>query len=113
METELYTKFKKARKDGRKISFKWIICYAKAIYRQIYPQRILPLKGAPHKKVYFSFKFSSSWYNGFRRRYNISLRASTKRAQKSLDDLFPVIQNWLQYNRQLTVVRPDSICGIP
>jgi hypothetical protein len=57
--------------------------------------------------------FSSGWYNGFKRRYNISLRSGTKRAQKSPDELFPVIQNWLQYNRRLTVVRPDSLCGIP
>ena len=41
MEEELYAKFKKVYKDGRKISFKWIIRHAKAIYARIYPHRVL------------------------------------------------------------------------
>ena len=60
METELYAEFKQAWKDERKISFKWIIRHARAIYGRIYPNRILPIKGAPYKKIYFGFKFSSS-----------------------------------------------------
>ena len=32
MEIELNTKFEKAREQGRKISYKWILCYAKEIY---------------------------------------------------------------------------------
>jgi hypothetical protein len=111
MEAELYNEFEKARDQCRKISFKWILRYARAIYGRLHPKQVSQREG--HKKTYFGFRFSSGQYNGFRGRYNISLHCGTKRAQKSLEGLLLVIQNWLQFNRRLMVVQEDSICGIP
>lgn len=56
-------------------------------------------------------KWSDAWFQGFRRRFNISLRCKTKRAQKSLEDPRRTIQNWLQFNRRNTVVLEGSDCG--
>jgi hypothetical protein len=36
----------------------------------------------------------------------------TKRAQKAPEELYPVIQKWLQFNRRNTVILPGSDCGI-
>jgi hypothetical protein len=65
------------------------------------------------KRSYLGFRFSTGWYAGFRRRYGISLRCGTKRAQKSPEQLAPVLQSWLQYNRRmLTIIEGKSITGI-
>jgi hypothetical protein len=112
LEDELDAEFDTARKKGRKVSKKWILRHARAIYARLYPHRVVTPENT-HKKVFLGFKFSTGWYNGFRKRKNISLRCGTKRAQKSPEELFPVIQNWLQFNRRLMVIRFDSICGIP
>jgi hypothetical protein len=111
MEGELYKEFEKARKDGRKVSYKWILRHAKNIYARLHPKRVIQHKGC--LKTYLGFRFSSGWYRGFVRRYNISLRSGTKRAQKSPEELFPVIQNWLQFNRRLMVIIEGSVSGIP
>jgi hypothetical protein len=58
MEKELNNKFEKAKEEGRKISYKWILCYTKKIYRQLYPKRVIHYKG--YIKTYIGFKFSSS-----------------------------------------------------
>jgi hypothetical protein len=97
MESQLNTEFEKAREQGRKISYKWILRHARAIYSQLHPDRVIQRKG--NKKTYLGFRFSNGWYRGFRKRYYISLRCGTKRAQKSPKELLPVIQNWLQFNR--------------
>jgi hypothetical protein len=80
LKDELDIEFNKARKKGRKVSKKWIIRHARAIYARLYPHRVVALEGAPNKKAYLGFRFSIGWYNGFKRRKNISLRCSTKRA---------------------------------
>lgn len=112
MERRLNARFEEAREQGRKISYKWMLRHAKQIYGELYPHRMLTHENG--KKSYLNFMFSNGWYNGFRRRYSISLRCSTKRAQKSPEQLEPVLQNWIQYNRRmLTIVEGKSIIGIP
>jgi Tc5 transposase DNA-binding domain len=110
MESQLNAEFEKARSIGRKVSYKWVLRHARKIYSELHPQRVIQQEG--YKKMYLGFQFSSGWFRGFKRRYNISLRASTKRAQKSPNELLSVIQNWLQFNRRMMVVRVDSDCGI-
>jgi hypothetical protein len=59
MEMELNTEFEKAREQGRKISYKWILRHAKEIYGRIDPHRVIQRDG--YKKAYLGFKFSSGW----------------------------------------------------
>jgi hypothetical protein len=90
-----------------------MIRHAKNIYEQLHPDRVLQDEGG-RKKIYLGFRFSSGWYNGFRGRYSISLRCLTKRAQKSPEQLKPILQNWIQFNRRMLVIREGtSIIGIP
>jgi hypothetical protein len=109
MEIELNRRFEQARAQGRKVSFKWILRHAREIYGEIHPDRVV--YDETGKKRYLGFRWSPGWYRGFRRRYHISLRCGTKRAQKAPEDLRPVIQSWLQYNRRMTVITVHSDCG--
>jgi hypothetical protein len=82
------------------------------IYEELYPERVITHDFG--KKTYLGFRFSSGWYTGFRKRYAISLRVGTKRAQKSPEELEPTIRNWIQFNRRMmVVVEGKSIVGIP
>jgi hypothetical protein len=86
--------------------------YTKQIYEELYPHRMLIYENG--KKSYLDFMFSNGWYNSFRRRYSISLRCSTKRAQKSPEQLKPVLRNWIQYNRRMLIIMEGkSLIGIP
>jgi hypothetical protein len=112
LERILNTRFERAREQGRKISYKWMIRHAKKIYEELYPTRVIVSDTG--RRSYLGFRFSSGWYTGFRRRYGISLRCGTKRAQKSPEQLTPVLQSWLQYNRRmLTIIEGKSVTGIP
>jgi Tc5 transposase DNA-binding domain len=112
LERLLNGRFEKARDQGRKISYKWMLRHAKKIYEELQRDRIIVYKTG--KRSSFVFRFSAGWYNSFRRRYCISLRCSTKRAQKSLEQLESVLQNWIQYNRRmLAIIKSKSIIGIP
>ena len=112
LERILNARFEKAREQGRKISYKWMIRHAKKIYEELHPARVIVHETG--KRSYLGFRFSSGWYTGFRRRYSISLRCSTKRAQKSPEQLIPILQNWLQYNRRmLTIIEGKTLTGIP
>ena len=57
MEGELNGQFEKARDQGRKISYKWILRHAKEIYGRLHPDRVIQHKGK--KKTYLGFKFSN------------------------------------------------------
>jgi Tc5 transposase-like DNA-binding protein len=79
MEATLNNEFEKGQEEGRKITYKWVIHHAKAIYVRLHPEQVIILEGT-HKKNYLGFKFSHGWYRGWKARYNISLQAGTKRA---------------------------------
>lgn len=88
-----------------------MIRHAKQIYGELYPARVVIHESG--KKIYLNFRFLAGWYNGFCRRYSISLRCSTKRAQKSPEQLEPVLQNQIQYNQRiLTIIEGKSTVGI-
>ena len=57
MERELNGQFEKARDQGRKISYKWILRHAKEIYERLHPNRVIQHKGK--NKTYLGFKFSN------------------------------------------------------
>src|SRR6266516_386562 len=111
MEIELNKRFIEARSQGRKITQKWVLRHARDIYGKLYPDRVIQhTNGRNH---YLGFRFSSGWFKGFKRRYHISFRSSTKRAQKTPEELHSIIQSWLQFNRRMSVILEDSDCGIP
>lgn len=109
MEIELNKLFQEARAEGRKIGQKWILRHAKEIYRTVHPERAI--QGQDSRWKYTGFKFSQGWFQGFQRRFRISLRCGTKRAQKTPEQLRETIQSWLQFNRCNTVVLPTLDCG--
>jgi len=110
VEKRLYTLFEDARHLGRNITHRWFLRHAKALYRELYPERCMQ-DPMTRRWTYLEMKWSNAWFQGFRRRFNISLRCKTKRAQKSPEELRPTIQNWLQFNRRNTVVLEGSDCG--
>jgi hypothetical protein len=110
MEIELNQRFEQVRAQGKKVTAKWLLRHARDIYGKLHPDRVVrPEHG---RAYYLGFKFSEGWMNAFKKRYYISFRAGTKQAQKSPEDLLPVIQKWLQFNRRMTIVQPGSNCGI-
>ena len=72
--------FTEARKAGRKITRRWFIRQAQAIYGQLYPDRVI--KHVGKKTEYTGFNFSDGWFRGFRNRHRISVRVPTKISQK-------------------------------
>src|SRR5271155_854134 len=111
MELELNKRFLEARSQGRKITQKWVLRHARDIYGKIHPDRVIQHTNG--RNNYLGFRFSEGWFNGFKKRYHISFRSGTKRAQKTPEELLSVIQSWLQFNRRMTVILEDSDCGIP
>ena len=109
MEIELYRAFEEARAQARKIDSKWFLRHARDIYGRLHPERVL--RNENRTKTYLDFRFSPTWFHNFKRRYNISLRAGTKRAQKAPEELEPVIQAWLQFNRRMMVDRERDLAG--
>lgn len=67
MEEQLHTEFRELRRKGLKVKAWWFRNRAKQI-----------LESSPSAN---SFKFSEGWFNGFKRRYKISLRRPTNTAQ--------------------------------
>ena len=111
VENPLYALFEEARVKGRNITHRWFLRHAKSLYRQLYPERCI-LDAVSGRWTYLEMKWSNAWFQGFRRRFKISLRCKTKRAQKSPEELRPTIMNWLQFNRRNTIVLPGSDCGV-
>src|SRR5271154_3826260 len=63
LERLLNDRFEKARDQGRKISYKWMLHHTKRLYEELYPQRVIVHKTG--KWSYLGFQFSTGWYNGF------------------------------------------------
>jgi Tc5 transposase DNA-binding domain len=111
MERELNKRFIEARSQGRKVTQKWVLRHARDIYGKLHPDRVVQRENGRNHCL--GFRFSDGWFNGFKKRWHISLRSGTKRAQKTPEELLPVIQSWLQFNRRMTVILKGSDCGIP
>lgn len=57
LERILNTRFERAREQGRKISYKWMIRHAKKIYEELYPTRVIVSDTG--RRSYLGFRFSS------------------------------------------------------
>ena len=71
IESQLYNKFMQAREKGQAIRREWFRRHSMEIFMAVYPNVEKSL-----------FTFSNGWFEGVLRRYRISLRAVTKKAQK-------------------------------
>lgn len=112
MEVELMRLFTEARHTGRGIGARWFRANARQIYSKLYPERVIRI--ADSKRLeYLGFKFSTSWFQGFRKRWDITWRSKTKQAQKTPEAFREKIQAWLQFNRRQTIVLDDSFRGFP
>lgn len=80
MQVRLYTGFRETREKGQGVSYGCMLRRAQKIYRKVHSERCTRLKSGGWK--YEGFKFSDGWFNGFRKRYDISDRSSMKQAQK-------------------------------
>jgi len=96
MEARLYAGFSERRKEGIVVQRIWFQLASKLAFRESYPDHD---PGVPE------FKFSSCWFNRFLSRWNISLRATTNKAQYVPAHYQPLIVNWLQFNLQNSQLR--------
>ena len=79
MENRLVEIFEQARNAGRKITNRWFIRHAKALYAELHPDRVV--KRDEKKTEYTCFKFSRGWFEGFKKRGRICVRMPTKVSQ--------------------------------
>ena len=112
MEVELMRVFTEARHAGRGVGARWFHANARQIYSKLYPERVIKNIGS-NRLEYLGFKFSTSWFQGFRKRWDITWRSKTKQAQKVPEAFREKIQAWLQFNRRQTIILEDSFCGLP
>ena len=96
MESNLYARFCKRRKEGRAVRRIWFQLASKLAFKEAYPDR---------NSVLEEFKFSTGWFNGFLSRWNLSLRATTNKAQYIPTHYQQLIVNWLQFNRRNSQLR--------
>ena len=68
MEEQLHAEFRELRRKGLKVKVWWFKARAKAILSTTHPNN--------------TFKYSEGWFTRFKKRYKISLRRSTNKAQK-------------------------------
>ena len=101
-----------ARQSRRAIGAQWFQSNAQQIYLKLYLERVLR-KENTLRVEYLGFKFSTLWFQGYQRRFGISLRTKTKQAQKVLEAFCEKIQSWLQFNRRQTVIQEFSDHGLP
>lgn len=76
---------------------------AQEIYRRLYSERCKQSEEGVWG--YEGFKWSGGWFNGFRERYHLGNRASTKQAQQAPDEMRPVLRKWPQFNRRQPYIR--------
>ncbi|KAA6411263.1 MAG: hypothetical protein FRX48_04543 [Lasallia pustulata] len=79
LEELLHKEFEEERKIDCTINLRWFMRTARRIYKELYPGRVT--RNGNSQWIYAGFKFSNGWFQGFRRRYGVSVRAPTKRAQ--------------------------------
>jgi hypothetical protein len=87
LERNLYELFVQKRTEGKCIRRVWFRLASKYLFTQIYPEL--------DKQ---QFKFSEGWFSGFLSRWEISLRATTNKAQEIPENLRHIIINWFQFN---------------
>ena len=86
MEEELYREYKQLRRQGFKIKGYWFKERAKQLLKEMNPDS--------------SFKFSDSWFDGFKSRHRISLRRATNVCQKPASDKRAAVQQFHQNIRR-------------
>ena len=79
LEELLYKVIEEKRKIDRTINLRWFMRTARRIYKELYPGRVS--RKGNSQWIYAGLKFSNGWFQAFRRRYSVSVRAPTKRAQ--------------------------------
>ena len=104
--------FTLARQSRRDIGAWWFRLNARQICSKLYPDRILRKYGTLQIE-YLGFKFSTSQFQGFRKRFGISVGAKTKHAQKVPEAFREKIQSWLPTNRRQTAIQEFSDFGLP
>lgn len=98
LEERLYELFLSRRDAGQAIRRGWFRVFANEIYRELYPNA---------QAISSLFRFSNGWFEKFLRRFRISLRCITKKAQKIPQDYYSLVINWLQFNRRNSQPRPN------
>ena len=94
MEAKLYENFCKRRDEGLIVRRVWFRLASRVFFKATYPDTDVNL-----------FKFSGGWFHGFLTRWNITLRATTNKAQYIPNHYRILIQQWLQFNRRNSQVR--------
>ena len=72
MEKKLYTKFVQRRAEGTIVRRSWFRRESKKLWKETY---------LGFDEIALLFVFSNSWFQGFCRRFNISLRAITRQVR--------------------------------
>jgi len=88
MEAALHAKFRQLRDKGVKITGRWFRLEAENLFKEIYPD-------TPS-----TFKFSDNWFNGFKKRYRISFRVVTNKAQNVPADKVDKIRSFHHFIRR-------------
>ena len=96
LEDTLYQEYRNHRQRGVKIKGWWFKTRAKQL-----------LQATAGTSVSSQFKFSDAWFDGFKRRYNISLRRPTNKAQSVPVTKKQLIQNFHRKIRQEAAVGPQ------
>lgn len=89
MEKELFDIFLQQRQKGRLVRRGWFRRSARRLFKQYYGSDNIDM-----------FVFSIGWFMGFQRRWGISCRALTKKAQHLPEEYRRLVINWLRFNRR-------------
>ena len=91
LEDRLYEDFLERRKAGQTVRQGWFRIQLQIQFCQLYAN-VNPT----------IFRFSKGWFCGCLKRYKISLRSITKKAQKVLDGYKPLVVNWRRFCNMYT-----------